>query len=79
MINLLVFSCSAFALVFFIAWLRLPGLRVWIERPKYRFQTSLEHFDLRAQGLQSLHHQAYDENQVAPFSKPPASSGPAQR
>ena len=44
-VNLIVFSSVAFAVVFFIAWLLRPDLRAWIERPKYRFQLNVQSYD----------------------------------
>lgn len=43
--NLIVFSAFAFALVFFAAWLLSPRLRMWLERPKYRFQANVQDYD----------------------------------
>ena len=43
--NLIVFSALAFALIFFIAWLLSPRLRIWLERPKYRFQANVQDYD----------------------------------
>jgi hypothetical protein len=34
-----------FAAAFTLAWFVRPGLRSWIERPKYRFQADLERYD----------------------------------
>jgi hypothetical protein len=34
-----------FAAAFFVAWLARPDLRVWIERPKYRFQANVQSYD----------------------------------
>ena len=44
-IDLIVFSSLGFAIVFFAVWLRAPRLRAWIERPKYRFQASVQSYD----------------------------------
>jgi hypothetical protein len=30
---------------FVAAWLRVPGLRAWIERPKYQFQDAVRRYD----------------------------------
>jgi len=50
--DVIVFSAIAFAIVFFAAWLARPDLRRWIERPKYRFQSSVQSYDhLRCPGL----------------------------
>jgi hypothetical protein len=43
--NIIVFSAIALAVVFFIAWLIRPDLRVWIERPKYKFQSNVQSYD----------------------------------
>ncbi len=45
-----VFAAFAFALALTIAWLASPRLRNWIERPKYRFQDSVESYD-RSRGM----------------------------
>jgi hypothetical protein len=34
-----------FAVVFFAAWLSIPRLRAWIERPKYHFQANVQSYD----------------------------------
>jgi hypothetical protein len=36
---------GAFAVVFLAAWLISPKLRVWIERPKYRFLADVQSYD----------------------------------
>jgi hypothetical protein len=33
------------AVAFSIAWMCSPGLRTWIERPKYRFLADVEDYD----------------------------------
>ena len=33
------------AVLFFTAWLVSPRLRVWVERPKYRFQANVRSYD----------------------------------
>lgn len=43
--DVIVLSVIVFAAVFFGAWLLTPRLRVWIERPKYRFQASVQSYD----------------------------------
>lgn len=43
--NVIVFSAIAFAAVFLVAWLMRPGLRAWIERPKYKFQANVKNYD----------------------------------
>ena len=45
MIDLIVFSSIGFLAVFFVAWTLLPGLRAWIEKPKYRFQANVQSYD----------------------------------
>ena len=44
-IDVIVFSSLVFAVVFMAAWLVVPGLRTWIERPKYRFQANVQSYD----------------------------------
>jgi hypothetical protein len=41
----IVISAIVFGAAFFLAWLVRPDLRVWIERPKYRFQANLQEYD----------------------------------
>jgi hypothetical protein len=43
--DLLVALSGLFALALLIAWLISPRLRVWIERPKYRFQSNVRSYD----------------------------------
>jgi hypothetical protein len=43
--DLIVFAAMAFAVIFTVAWAVSPGLREWIERPKFRFQESVRSFD----------------------------------
>ena len=43
--DIIVFSAIAFTAGFFVAWLARPDLRAWIERPKYRFQANVQHYD----------------------------------
>lgn len=45
MMDLIVIIAVVFALVFFVAWAVSPGLRAWIERPKYRFLADVESYD----------------------------------
>jgi hypothetical protein len=45
MMDAIVLLAVAFAMVFVAAWLVLPGLRVWIERPKYRFLADVQSYD----------------------------------
>ncbi|HYA16571.1 MAG TPA: hypothetical protein VEF06_03850 [Bryobacteraceae bacterium] len=40
-IDILVFTALAAALAFTIVWALSPGLRRWIERPKFTFQARL--------------------------------------
>lgn len=44
-INVIVVSSLVFAIAFLVAWLRVPRLRAWIERPKYRFQANVQSYD----------------------------------
>jgi len=34
-----------FSLLFLAAWLLYPGLREWVERPKFHFQAAVELYD----------------------------------
>ena len=43
--NLIVFSALAFAVLFTGAWLLSPRLRIWLERPKYRFQANGQDYE----------------------------------
>jgi len=43
--DLIVGLAVLFALSFFVAWLFSPRLRVWVERPKYRFQANVRTYD----------------------------------
>jgi len=43
--NLIVLASLALAVAFVIAWLVLPDLRAWIERPKYEFQDAVQGYD----------------------------------
>jgi len=45
MMDAIVLLAVAFAVVFLAAWLVSPGLRTWIERPKYRFLADLQSYD----------------------------------
>ncbi len=45
MTDVIVLLSFGFALVFTIAWLLRPGLRAWIEKPKYRFQADVQSYD----------------------------------
>jgi len=39
---------GAFAVLFLAAWLISPRLRVWIERPKYRFLADVQSADMQS-------------------------------
>ncbi len=43
--DVIVFSALVFAAVFGLAWAWRPDLRAWIERPKYRFQETVQSYD----------------------------------
>jgi len=43
--DIIVLSAIVFAAAFLVAWLARPDLRVWIERPKYRFQANVQSYD----------------------------------
>jgi hypothetical protein len=43
--DLIVAASIVFALAFTAAWAVSPGVRAWIERPKYRFQDSVRAYD----------------------------------
>ena len=45
MADVIVVLSTLLSLAFVVAWLAFPGLRAWIERPKYRFQEHLERYD----------------------------------
>ena len=45
MADAIVVLSTLLSVAFFVAWLLLPNLRAWIERPKYRFQEELERYD----------------------------------
>lgn len=42
--NFIVFLALLFAAVFSAAWLALPNLRAWVEKPKHRFQENLQRY-----------------------------------
>ena len=44
-IGVIVFSSIFFAVLFSAAWVAVPSLRDWIERPKYRFQANVQSYD----------------------------------
>jgi len=41
----IVLATVAFAFAFYAAWLVSPGLRAWIEKPKYQFQANVQSYD----------------------------------
>lgn len=43
--NLIVFSALGFAAIFFLAWLLSPRLRMWLEKPKHRFQADVQDYE----------------------------------
>ncbi|MDH4066803.1 MAG: hypothetical protein OEW19_20575 [Acidobacteriota bacterium] len=43
--DVVVLASVAFAVAFLAAWLASPGLRAWIERPKYRFHDAVQGYD----------------------------------
>ena len=43
-----------FAMVFLVAWLLSPRLRLWVERPKYRFQANVRSYDQVLKGKDQL-------------------------
>ena len=45
LMDIIVLLAGAFAVVFLIASLLSPRLRVWIERPKYRFLADVQEYD----------------------------------
>lgn len=45
MMDAIVLLAVAFAVVFLVAWIVSPGLRAWIERPKYRFLANVKSYD----------------------------------
>ena len=45
MMDAIVLLAVVFAVVFLAAWLISPSLRVWIERPKYRFLADVQSYD----------------------------------
>ena len=45
LMDVIVLVAGAFAVVFLVAWLLSPKLRVWIERPKYRFLADVQKYD----------------------------------
>ena len=45
LMDVIVLLAGIFAVVFLAAWLISPSLRVWIERPKYRFLADVQTYD----------------------------------
>ena len=45
LMDLIVLLAGVFAVAFLFAWLLSPRLRVWIERPKYRFLADVQSYD----------------------------------
>lgn len=43
--DIIVVLSVLFSLLFVAAWALLPGLRAWIERPKYQFQDAVRGYD----------------------------------
>lgn len=43
--DVIVVSAVVFGAALSAAWLMRPGLRAWIERPKYRFQENVKNYD----------------------------------
>lgn len=42
-----------FSVVFSFAWVLSPGLKEWVERPKYRFQADVRSYD-QTQGRKEI-------------------------
>jgi hypothetical protein len=45
LMDAIVLLAGIFAIVFLLAWIISPSLRVWIERPKYRFLADVQTYD----------------------------------
>ena len=45
MADLIVLLSLLFAIAFVAAWVFLPGVRAWIERPKHRFQDNVQKYE----------------------------------
>ena len=45
MTEVIVFASLAFAIAFTVLWLVRPDVRVWLERPKHRFQKNVQTYD----------------------------------
>ncbi len=48
LMDVIVLLAGVFAVVFLAAWLVSPSLRVWIERPKYRFLADVQRADMQS-------------------------------
>jgi hypothetical protein len=58
LMDVIVLLAVGFGVVFLVAWILSPSLRVWIERPKYRFLADVQSYD---QGQE--HEPKYDATQ----------------
>jgi hypothetical protein len=54
LMDAIVLLAGVFAVVFLVAWIVSPRLRVWIERPKYRFLADVQTYD-EGQGHEPKH------------------------
>jgi len=45
MMDVIVLAAVVFCMVFVVVWAVSPNLRIWIERPKYRFLAEAEGYD----------------------------------
>ncbi len=45
LMDAIVLLAGVFAVAFLVAWIVSPRLRVWIERPKYRFLADVQSYD----------------------------------
>jgi hypothetical protein len=45
LMDAIVLLAGVFAVAFLAAWIVSPSLRVWIERPKYRFLADVQRFE----------------------------------
>ena len=48
LMDAIVLLAAIFAFAFLAAWLISPRLRVWIERPKYRFLADVQSADMQS-------------------------------
>ena len=48
--DVIVLSSLGLAAAFCLGWLVWPGMRAWIERPKYHFQANVRRYDRRRSG-----------------------------